>query len=284
MKSFKKHTLFYPLFWATLLLVGCASDQSGKQSHTEFCLAKLDGAEELYKNGKYGRAQEKLEEILSLCAGTGAMEKAQFMLAESYFNLELWIEARGEYGSFILNFPGSPFIETAEFRKAISSFNMEYKSSRDDANTTVAMKDFERYRSNYPESPLLDSVNYYYGLLVERMAEKEFQTARLYYRMDKPQASVIYLKEFLDVYKQSKRRKEAFLIIIKSYTELDQFDMARNYVEMAKAEIDADDKDTPKEIAKVEEKIASAEKDFEKRIKKDAEKKRIQKEESELTK
>ena len=116
------------------------------------------------------------------------------------------------------------------------------------------------------------------------MAEKEFQTARLYYRMDKPQASVIYLKEFLDVYKQSKRRKEAFLIIIKSYTELDQFDMARNYVEMAKAEIDADEKDTPKEIAKVEEKIASAEKDFEKRIKKDAEKKRIQKEESELTK
>ncbi len=33
------------------------------------------------------------------------MEQAQFMLAESHFNLEEWIEARGEYGSFVLNFP-----------------------------------------------------------------------------------------------------------------------------------------------------------------------------------
>ena len=86
-----------------------------------------------------------------------------------------------------MNFPGSPFIETAEFRKAVSSFNMEFRVSRDEANTTVAMKDFERYLSNYPESPLRDSVNYYYNLLVERLAEKEFQTARLYMRMDKYQ-------------------------------------------------------------------------------------------------
>lgn len=282
MTSLLKKTLFCSFFLSATLFVGCASDGSDKLSHTEFCKAKYEKAEAMFKDGKYGRVQDRLEEILSLCAGTGYMENAQFLLAESYFNLEEWIEARGEYGSFVLNFPGSPFIETAEFRKAISSFNMEFKVARDESNTTIAMKDFERYLSNYPESPLRDSVNYYYGLLVERMAEKEFQTARLYLRMDKPQAAVIYFKEFLETYKSSKRRKESMFLIAQAYTDLDQFEAARSYLEMAKQELGEDNKDIQKLLKKTEKKIAKAEKSFEKRMKKDSESKRIQKEEKEM--
>ena len=281
MNLFQKSAPILCLFALATLLNGCSSDY-GKLSHTEFCRSKYEKAEEYFKKQKYGRAQDKLEEILSLCAGTGYMEKSQFLLAESYFNLEEWLEARGEYGSFVLNFPGSPFIETAEFRKAISSFNMEFKVARDESNTTIAMKDFERYLSNYPDTPLRDSINYYYNLLVERLAEKEFQTARLYYRMDKYQASVIYLKEFLETYKVSKRRKDAFKIIVDSYIELDQFEPAREYLAMMKGEF-ANDDDIEKIVKKNEKNIASAEKDFEKRMKKDSKKKKEDKEDKEMT-
>jgi outer membrane protein assembly factor BamD len=281
MKLFQKSAPILCLFALAVLLNACSSDR-GKISHAEFCKNKYEAAAELFKKQKYGRAQDKLEEILSLCAGTGYMEQSQFLLAESYFNLEEWIEARGEYGSFVLNFPGSPFIETAEFRKAISSFNMEFKVARDESNTTIAMRDFERYLSNYPDSPLRDSINYYYGLLVERLAEKEFQTARLYYRMDKYQAAVIYLKEFLETYKVSKRRKDAFKIIVDSYIELDQFEPARNYLTMMRGEF-ANDDDIEKIVKKNEKNIASAEKDFEKRMKKDSKKKKEDKEDKEMT-
>lgn len=281
MNLFQKSAPILCLFAMAIGLGACSSDR-GKVSHAEFCKNKYVAAEELFKKQKYGKAQDKLEEILSLCAGTGYMEQSQFLLAESYFNLEEWIEARGEYGSFVMNFPGSPFIETAEFRKAISSFNIEFKVARDESNTTIAMRDFERYLSNYPDSPLRDSVNYYYGLLVERMAEKEFQTARLYYRMDKYQAAVIYLKEFLDTYKVSKRRKDAFKIIVDSYIELDQFEPARNYLTMMRGEFAGDD-DMEKIFKKNEENIASAEKDFEKRMKKDSKKKKEDKEDKEMT-
>ena len=282
MTFFQKTAPFLCLFTLAAIFTGCSSDQRGKMSHAEYCRIKYEAAEELFKKQKYGRAQDKLEEILSLCAGTGYMEQSQFLLAESYFNLEEWLEARGEYGSFVLNFPGSPFIETAEFRKAISSFNMEFKVARDESNTTIAMKDFERYLSNYPDSPLRDSVNYYYGLLVERMAEKEFQTARLYYRMDKYQAAVIYLKEFLETYKVSKRRKDAFKIIVDSYIELDQFEPARNYLTVMRGEF-ANDEDIEKIFQKNEKNIAKAEVAFAKRMKKDSKKKKEQKEDKEMT-
>jgi len=282
MKLNLKTALFSSIFLTATLLTGCASNDGTKITHTQFCKNKFDVAEDLYKKGKYGRVLDKLEEIMSYCAGTGYLEQTSFLLAESYFNLEQWIEARGEYGSFIANFPGSPFAETAEFRKAISSFNMEFRVARDEANTTVAMKDFERYLSNHPDTPLRDSINYYYGLLVERMAEKEFQTARLYLRMDKPQAAVIYFKEFLETYQQSKRRKESLFLISQAYTDLDQFESAREYLNIAKLELKDDDKDGQKLLAKTEKKIAKAEKNFEKRMKKDSEKKRIQKEEREM--
>lgn len=282
MKRLVKSALFFSLFASSALFTGCALSSNNKMTHTEFCKAKYDAAEEMFKAEKYGRVQEKLEEIMSLCAGTGYLEQTSFLLAESHFNLEEWIEARGEYGSFIVNFPGSPFAETAEFRKAIASFNMEFNVSRDEANTTIAMKDFERYLSNHPDTPLRDSINYYYGLLVERMAEKEFQTARLYLRMDKPQAAVIYFKEFLDTYQQSKRRKEALFLTAQAYTDLDQFETAREFLDRAKLELKEDDKDGQKLLAKTEKKIAKAEKNFEKRMRKESEKKRIIKEEKEM--
>lgn len=282
MKLFKKITLLLTIFVVTVFFNSCSTTGQKKMNFTEWCRARYITAEDLFKAEKYGRSIEKLEEILATCAGTGFMEQAQFLIAESYFNQEDWIEARGEYGSFIMNFPGSPFIETAEFRKAITSFNMEFLVSRDEANTTIAMRDFERYLSNYPESPLRDSVNYYYNLLIERLAEKEFQTARLYLRMEKPQAAVIYFKEFLETYPLSKRHTEALFMIARAYNELDQFETAKLYLNIAKNEAAADDKDIQKQIAKTEKQIAKAEASYEKRLKKDSEKKRIQKEDREL--
>lgn len=282
MKILKKCTIFFAIFFTASLLTSCASASAEKKSHTEFCSEKFNVAQELYKKGKYGRTTEKLEEILSLCAGTGFMEQSQFLLAESYFNLESWIEARGEYGSFVMNFPGSSFIETAEYRKAVSSFNIEYKISRDESYTLTAIKDFKTYLEDFPETALRDSVDYYMSELQERSAEKEFQTARLYMRMNKPQATVIYLKEFMENYKNSKRIQEATFMISQAYTELEQFDEARSYLDIARQQMNADDKKLQKLLEATEKKIAKAEANFEKKLKKDSETKRVEKEELQM--
>ena len=100
--------------------------------------------------------------------------------------------------------------------------------------------------------------------------------------MDKYQAAVIYLKEFLEDYKVSKRRKEALLLIVDSYVELDQFEPARNYLAVLRGEF-ANDKDIEKLSQKNEKNIAKAELSFAKRMKKDSKKKKEQKEDKEMT-
>ena len=88
MNLFKKIPLFLCILAETAFLVGCSSSGQTKMKHTEWCRSRYENAEELFKKEKYGRATDKLEEILATCAGTGYMEQAQFLMAESYFNME----------------------------------------------------------------------------------------------------------------------------------------------------------------------------------------------------
>jgi outer membrane protein assembly factor BamD len=279
-----KKFLILPLLTTIVVFLSACSSTEGGGDRTSMCKERYTNAEKDFKDGKYGKVKEPLEEILSLCVGTGYMEQTQFLLAESYFNLDEWLEARGEYGSFVLNFPSSPFIETAEFRKAVSSFNMEFNIARDETNTTLAMKDFDRFASNYPNSPLLDSVAFYQGQLVERRAEKDYMTARLYFRMDEPQAAVIYLKEFLTLYPKSKRLPEVLFLLVESYTALDQFDPARNYLKIAQETIPTSFEDRDKTIKDLEKNIAQAEETFTKKLENEKQQKLVKKEEAEEAK
>lgn len=63
--------------------------------------------------------------------------------------------------------------------------------------------------------------------------------------------------------------------------DLDQFDEARSYLEIASNEFGSDES-VLKDIESAKKDIAKAEKKFEKKLKKDAEKNRAQKEESSL--
>jgi len=272
-KSSKPNNLILAASLACLLgLMACSSAPVGDRS--KLCADKFGKAEKLFGKEKYWASLEPLEEIMNECHGTGYMERSQYMLGESHFHLEDWIEARSEYSTFLLNFPSSPYAETAAYRKAISSYRMSYTDMRDDSPTQTAMRDFQDFSSNYPSSGLLDSSALYQDSLMNRLGEKEFQTARLYWRMDEPLAAAIYLKSFINGYTSSPRQFEAQKMIIDAYTDIEQFEQAEFYLELfakkfpqAVSEHDSRSKD-----------LASARKSFEARVAKERLEKQYKKE------
>lgn len=219
------------LIAAAVLLASCAGSGSGKEDRTAMCRTKSEKAEKRHKDGEYWQNKEDLIEIISTCQGTGFVEQAQFMLSESHYNLEEWIEARGEYSTFIMNFPSSPLAETAAYRKAISSFNLSYSDSRDESNTITAQRDFQDFLDQHPSSPMADSVTYYMSQITDRLAEKDYQIARLYWRMDEPLAAAVYLKDFLEQFPGTRRFDEAAQLLVRCYIELEQFDQAQFHLE-----------------------------------------------------
>jgi len=248
----------------SLVLLSCSS-KTHTGSLTERCVADYKAAEGKFKDGKYWRVKEDLDEVLQNCSGTGVMEEAHFLLAESHFRLEEWLEARAEYGSFVNFFPGSPYAETAAYRKAVAAYNLSYKDSRDQSNTTFAIRDFSRFESEYPNSALLDSAYMYLDSLSNRVAENDYQIARLYSRMGEPGATAIYLKGFLDEFPKSPRQKEAIVMLISSYIEMKEFASAKFYLERLRDIYSADEKMLAS-AKKLEEQIASAERSLERRL------------------
>jgi outer membrane protein assembly factor BamD len=243
---------------------------------TEKCKAEYSAAETKYKAGKYWSVKDDLNEILQNCSGTGVMEEAHFLLAEVHFHLEEWTEAREEYGSFANFFPGSPYAETASYRKAVSAYNLSYKDSRDQSNTTFAIRDFNRFGSDYPNSALQDSAVMYLDSLSNRVAENDFKIARLYSRMGEPGAAAIYLKEFLDDFPKSPRQKEAIVLLISSYIDMKEFSAAKFYLERLRDTYTADEKMLAS-ARKLEGRITDAEKSLEKKLEKERKQKLQQK-------
>jgi len=261
-----------------IILVQTISCSSNKYtgSVTEKCKAEYSAAEVKYKAGKYWRVKDDLNEILQNCTGTGVMEEAHYMLAEVHFHLEEWAEAREEYGSFVNFFPGSPYTETAAYRKAVSAYNLSYKDSRDQSNTTFAIRDFNRFGSDYPNSALLDSAVMYLDSLRNRVAENDFKIARLYSKMGEPGAAAIYLKEFLDDFPKSPRQKEAIVLLISSYIDMKEFSAAKFYLERLRDTYNADEKMIAS-AKKLEERITDAEKSLERKLEKERKQKLQQK-------
>jgi len=261
-----------------LTFLSCSS-KTYTGSLTERCVAQHKAAEEKFKKGKYWSVKEDLDEIMKNCTGTGVIEETHFLLAESHFRLEEWLEARAEYGSFVNFFPGSPYVETAAYRKAVSAYNMSYKDSRDQSNTNFAIRDFYSFESLYPNSALLDSAYMYLDSLNNRVAENDFQIARLYFRMGEPGATAIYLKEFLDEFPKSVRQKEAIIILINSYIEMNEFASAKFYLERLRDTYSSDERMLAS-ARKLEEQIANAEKSLERRLEKERKQKLKQKDDN----
>jgi len=247
-------------------------------SITEKCKAQYKAAEVKYKAGKYWNVKDDLNEILQNCSGTGVMEETHFLLAEAHFRLEEWMEAREEYGSFVNFFPGSPYAETAAYRKSVAAYNLSYKDSRDQSNTSFAIRDFNRFGSDYPNSALLDSAVMYLDSLNNRVAENDFQIARLYSRMGEPGAAAIYLKEFLDEFPKSPRQKEVIVMLISSYIDMKEFAAAKFYLERLRDTYNADEKMLAS-AKKLEGRIEDAEKALERKLEKERKQKLQQKNE-----
>ncbi|MGL1936788.1 MAG: outer membrane protein assembly factor BamD [Fibrobacterales bacterium] len=218
----------------SILISGCASEKSQVKNRTTHCSDLYTEVKALFDDKDYFEVQENVNELLNTCTGTGVMEQAQFILAESYFNMESWLEARSEYGIFVSHYPSSPSAEEALFKKGLSSYNIDFVPGRDGQQTKNSLNDFNDFISQYPNSTLIDSANTYTLKLYERLASEQMRTAELYLTMGKPLAAAIYLKDFLNEFPSSSRVNTVLIMLIECYTRIEQFNQAEQFVETLK--------------------------------------------------
>jgi len=100
---------------------------------------------EIYKNRlrDYGRAIVAYQKLLD--AGVPDGDRIQYEVADSYFRLNNFEQARIEFESLLKNYPGSPLIAEVQYRIAVA-YSLEGASREAEEAFRVTMK-------TWPESP-----------------------------------------------------------------------------------------------------------------------------------
>jgi outer membrane assembly lipoprotein YfiO len=228
-----------PLLALALLLGGCAGK---KLSEEESCKARWEKLHAKFEKKRYNEIRDQYGDLLTSCSGYEFTEQAAFELGEIQYNLGDWLEAESEFAGFLKDYPASRrFGETASYRLAMASAKQVGIPQRDQSKTVEALARLEQFLDEYPDSKRADTARQEVENLTNKLVAKQLQIARLYERMDEPQAAAIYYKNILKDYSGRVDLRDINLKLALCYVELRQFDEAETYL----AKFDGLAKDDP---------------------------------------
>jgi outer membrane protein assembly factor BamD len=192
---------------------------------------KYKKAFEYYDKGEYVRASTLFDQISSIFRGTNKADSVYFYQAMSYFNQNDFILATHYFETFVKTYGNSRFAEDASYYKAICYYKTSPRPELDQANTILAIQSLQLFIIKYPGSPRVEECKNIITELREKLVEKSFMSARLYFDLEDYKASIVALNTSLGEFPDSKFREDIMFLILKS-----SYLLAYNSIEKKKKE------------------------------------------------
>lgn len=160
-------------------------------------------AKELFENKQYDKAIERFKDVMYKYPGSRLMEDAQYWLAKTYFNKKDYEQAELEYKFLLGNFPNSRFVIRAEYELAITYLRQSLPYYLDQIPTINALKALDKFIAKHSDTELAREAEQARIDCIDKLARKELETARLYKKMGKPDAALLYLDEIKNRYPET---------------------------------------------------------------------------------
>ncbi len=202
------------LFFGLLTLVaGCSTDSSiRKPPETNF----VEGRKLLAK-GKYEQAAAEFKKVKESTASPILATAAGLMNADALFNDKSYIEAAAEYENFAKLHPDNEKAPYAMYRLGLCHFKQAEKIDTDQTPLTNAVKTFETFLREYPQSDLAGKVRESLQMCRTKQSEYEIYVGRFYFRTDKYPSAINRFKVAIEKYPSSPANDEALFYLGQAY-------------------------------------------------------------------
>src|SRR5512132_1219779 len=202
--------------FVALVLVGVALVAAGfggsEQATTTMSVEeRFAHAKALFDDKDYLEAINEFTVITLQYQGSAHAADAQFYLGECRFQRGEYLLASFEYGIVKRNYPASPRVAEAQYKLALSYYMLSPRSSLDPQYTRKAIDEFQQFVEYYPSSPLVSDADAKIKELTNRMAKKQYETARLYTTMEYVKAALVYYDDVIDRYHDTEYAPLAYL-------------------------------------------------------------------------
>jgi len=196
-----------------LLLIGLAALLASCGTYNK--LLKSTDTELLYQSGLKFYQEKKNDKAIALFdmvdhyyMGTAREDTIKFYTAVSQFRRGDYFTANELLQDFRRRFGRSPFIEEAEYLIAMGYYLLSPEPELDQTPTEMARASFYEYLSRYPNSVKYDEIQDYLAELQQKLYDKSFLNAKLYYDIGQYKSSIHTFKLALAKYPETTHREE----------------------------------------------------------------------------
>jgi outer membrane protein assembly factor BamD len=227
---------FYIVLIILVLVSSCGGYEKLLKSN-DFDLKKAK-AKEYYDAGQYVKTTELLTQILPRYRATEEAEDLNWMNAQSYFGMKDYIMAGSYYKSFVEQFPFGKHAEEANFKVALCDYKISSRPELDQENTKNAIEGFKIFINKFPNSTKVEESRKMMSDLEDKLVEKSYLSAKLYYDMKQYKAAVIALTNSLKEYANSKYREKMMYLKLNSLFQYAELSFAEKQKERYQATLD----------------------------------------------
>ena len=177
---------------------------------------KYQKALEYYAKEDYTRADGLFEQLKPILKGSKEADTVFFYSAYcNYYNKDYLLGAH-YFSEFRRTFGNSPFAEEAEFMSAFCYYKLSPRPNLDQTYSNQPIATIGLYLSKYPNSARRDECIRIIEELRNKLVEKSYLSAKLYYNLGDYKAAVIALNNSIEQYPETKYREEIMFLILKA--------------------------------------------------------------------
>lgn len=190
LKLYYMKRIFLGLLFGSLFLSSCNEyNQVLKTTNTEY---KYEVAKALFVEGQYSKASQILSELMAVLKGSVYGEESLYMLAMSEYcsgNVE---SAAAYFKKYYQSYPKGQYVEEARYYSGRSLYEGVPDARLDQMNTLEAIKEFQDFLDLYPYTRLKPQTQDMLLKLQDKLVEKEFRAAKLYYDLGTYMGNCMY--------------------------------------------------------------------------------------------
>jgi outer membrane protein assembly factor BamD len=229
------HALPIALLLLAIGLAGCSGSGRLRYETPEEAFEKGTA---FYERGKYDRAIEYFQGSFDFGRTHALAADAQLYLARAYRANKEYLLAANEYTRFMEIYRSDPRVPDAEFERALTYYERSPAFSLDQTDSQRAVEQFQLFINRFPGSDKVVDAEAKIMELREKMAHKQYETAKLYERRELFQAAALSYEAVFDRFFDTVWADDALLGAMKAYIAFSDRSIAARQPERLQKAID----------------------------------------------
>lgn len=158
----------------------------------------------LYEDEDYQQALLEFQAVLLQYSGTQINDDAQYYLGMTYYKRGEYLLGAYEFSKLIKDIPASTYVPDAQYQLAECYYQLSPPYPLEQSYTKKAIEEFQAFIDFFPLSPKVADAEKKINEMNTKLAEKAYNAAYIYDRMDYTKAAIKYYQNVYETYHDTK--------------------------------------------------------------------------------